>query len=73
MLRLVALKNIAFIVIQGFQPRSDIAIVLDLSGNIQIRHQERASQPGDPLLKRPPSLASIPFISVFWRFLPRYR
>lgn len=39
-------ENIALIVFQCFQPRSNITFVLNLSDNTQIRHQERASQLG---------------------------
>ncbi|AWF42129.1 hypothetical protein CSC14_0675 [Proteus mirabilis] len=44
-------KNIALIVFQCFQPRSNITFVLNLSDNPQIRHQEHASQLGDQLFK----------------------
>ena len=36
-------ENIAFIVLQCFQPGSDIAFMLNLADNPQIRHQECAS------------------------------
>lgn len=39
-------ENIAFVVLQCFQPGSDIAFMLNLSDNPQIRHQECASQLG---------------------------
>lgn len=39
-------ENIALVVLQCFQPGSDIAFMLNLSNNPQIRHQERASQLG---------------------------
>lgn len=39
-------ENIALVVLQCFQPGSDIAFMLNLSDNPQIRHQERASQLG---------------------------
>ena len=39
-------ENIALVVFQRFQPGSNIAFVLNLSDNSQIRHQERASQLG---------------------------
>lgn len=39
------------VVLQCFQPGSNITFMLNLSDNPQIRHQERASQLGDQLLK----------------------
>ena len=45
------LENIAFVVLQCFQPGSNITFMLNLSDNPQVRHQERASQFGDQLLK----------------------
>lgn len=55
------LENIAFVVLQCFQPGSDIAFMLNLSVNPQIRHQERTSQLGNQLLKRIPLTAKLPF------------
>jgi hypothetical protein len=40
-------ENIALAVLQCFQPGSDIALMLNLSGNPQICYQECTSQLGD--------------------------
>lgn len=46
------LKNIAFIVLQRFQPRRNIAFVLDLSTHAQVSHQKCAAQLSDQFFKR---------------------
>src|SRR5471030_606429 len=42
--RVGGFENIAFVVFQRFQPGSDVAFMLNLADNPQIRHQERTSQ-----------------------------
>ncbi len=46
------LKDVALVSLQGFQRGRDIAFMLHLSRNSQIRHQKRAAQLGDQFLKR---------------------
>ena len=55
------LENITLVVLQCFQPGSDIAFMLHLSSNPQISHQECASPFGEQLFKRITLTATLPF------------
>ena len=55
------LENIALVILQWFQPGSNIALMLPPSSDPQIRHQVRASRLGDQLLKSLTRTAKLPF------------